>query len=152
MFDIGGGEFLLIGLAIIILFGPKKIPEIAQMLGKGLSQLRKAQYEFQENIREIERDVQNSIENQQPAETSSANISSKIVPSSTLENDINLHNASNLSDSEVHFEASSENVGDADLTKSNQISTSNGGSDTQLSTTPNNDTIILRPASQIIPR
>ncbi|MFM7157718.1 MAG: twin-arginine translocase TatA/TatE family subunit, partial [Bacteroidota bacterium] len=43
MFDIGGAEFLLIGLAILMLFGPKKIPEIMQAIGKGIRYFRQAQ-------------------------------------------------------------------------------------------------------------
>ncbi len=57
MFDIGGGELLLILLAVIVLFGPKKIPEIMQMFGKGLSQFRKAQTEIKSHLDEIKSDV-----------------------------------------------------------------------------------------------
>jgi len=32
MFDIGGGELIVIILAVILLFGPKKIPEIMSNL------------------------------------------------------------------------------------------------------------------------
>lgn len=50
MFDLGGGELLLILVAVLILFGPKKLPELAQGLGKGLRQFRQAQREFTEQI------------------------------------------------------------------------------------------------------
>ncbi|MGA9407781.1 MAG: twin-arginine translocase TatA/TatE family subunit [Bacteroidota bacterium] len=33
--NLGFPELLLIGLVILVMFGPKKIPEIAQGLGKG---------------------------------------------------------------------------------------------------------------------
>jgi len=36
MFNIGTGELILIIVVIIILFGAKKIPELAQGVGKGL--------------------------------------------------------------------------------------------------------------------
>lgn len=62
MFDVGGGELLLILLAIIILFGPKKLPELTRMIGKGVQNIRKAQAQFQEQIREIERDINLSEE------------------------------------------------------------------------------------------
>ncbi len=43
MFDnIGGGELILILVAILIFFGPKKIPELAQNLGKGIREFKKA--------------------------------------------------------------------------------------------------------------
>lgn len=50
MFDLGGGELLLILVAVLILFGPKKLPELAQGLGKGLRQFRQAQREFTDQI------------------------------------------------------------------------------------------------------
>ena len=50
MFDLGGGELLLILVAVLLLFGPKKLPELAQGLGKGLRQFRKAQQDFSEQI------------------------------------------------------------------------------------------------------
>jgi TatA/E family protein of Tat protein translocase len=53
MFDVGGGELLLIVLVVLFLFGPKKIPEVAQMLGKGLRQFRKAQEDLTQQIRDI---------------------------------------------------------------------------------------------------
>lgn len=57
MFDVGGGELLLILLAFLLLFGPKKIPELSSMLGKGLRELRKAQSEFQSQINEIKTEI-----------------------------------------------------------------------------------------------
>jgi sec-independent protein translocase protein TatA len=60
MFDVGGGELLLIVLAILLLFGPKKIPELMQALGKGMRQFRKAQAEFQSQFNEIKSDIEQS--------------------------------------------------------------------------------------------
>lgn len=42
LFDVSGGEFLLIVLAIILLFGSKGIPEIARVVGKGMREFRTA--------------------------------------------------------------------------------------------------------------
>lgn len=61
MFDVGGGELLLILLAVIVLFGPKKIPEIVQMFGKGLSQFRKAQSELKSHLDDIKSEVTSQI-------------------------------------------------------------------------------------------
>jgi sec-independent protein translocase protein TatA len=49
--NLGTGEILLIMLFVLIFFGAKKIPDIAQSLGKGLREFRKAA-----------RDIQNEIE------------------------------------------------------------------------------------------
>jgi sec-independent protein translocase protein TatA len=40
--NVGGGEILLIMLVILIFFGPKKIPELAQSLGKGIRKFNDA--------------------------------------------------------------------------------------------------------------
>lgn len=54
MFDsIGGGEIMLILLAILVLFGPKRIPDLAQSLGKGMREFRKAQQELQNNLTKV---------------------------------------------------------------------------------------------------
>lgn len=53
MFDIGGGELLLILLVALLLFGPKKIPEVAQLIGKGVQRMRRAQEELIEQVRHI---------------------------------------------------------------------------------------------------
>src|SRR5690349_7202984 len=50
MFDLGGGELLLIALAVLVLFGPKKLPELAQSLGRGMREFKRAQREFTEQI------------------------------------------------------------------------------------------------------
>ena len=42
MFGIGGGEFFVIILIVLMLFGSDKIPEMARALGKGLQQLKNA--------------------------------------------------------------------------------------------------------------
>ncbi len=61
MFDVGGGELILILLAIIVLFGPKKLPEIAQMFGKGMAHLRKAQSDLQSQLSDIKQEVESQI-------------------------------------------------------------------------------------------
>ncbi len=48
--NLGIGEILLIGLVILIFFGPKKLPEIGKGLGKGLSEFKRAMRDVQENI------------------------------------------------------------------------------------------------------
>ena len=47
---LGFPEMILIGLVILVLFGPKKIPEIAQGLGKGMREFRKAMKEVQDKV------------------------------------------------------------------------------------------------------
>jgi sec-independent protein translocase protein TatA len=47
---IGGSEILLIVLAVLILFGSKRIPEFARALGRGMEELRKALREIREEV------------------------------------------------------------------------------------------------------
>ena len=48
--NIGGGEFLIIILVLVLLFGAKKIPELAQGLGKGIKEFKKAVKDVQDDI------------------------------------------------------------------------------------------------------
>ena len=49
--NLGAWEIVLIVLAILILFGAKKIPELAQGIGKGMKEFKKA-------VRDVEDDMQ----------------------------------------------------------------------------------------------
>ncbi len=58
MGDVGVPEILIIAFLIFIFFGAKKIPEIAQGLGKGIREFRKAAREIQEDQPEESRPSQ----------------------------------------------------------------------------------------------
>lgn len=52
MFDnMGFGEILIIVLVILILFGSKKIPDLAQGLGKGIREFKKAIKDVEDDIK-----------------------------------------------------------------------------------------------------
>lgn len=48
--SLGVPEILLIFIVILIVFGPRKIPEIGQMLGKALGEFRKATDDLKNTI------------------------------------------------------------------------------------------------------
>ncbi len=50
MGNLGAPEIILIILFILIFFGAKKIPEIAQGLGKGIREFKKATRDIQDDI------------------------------------------------------------------------------------------------------
>lgn len=50
MGNLGATEIILIILAFVLFFGAKKIPELAQGLGKGIREFKKASREFDEEI------------------------------------------------------------------------------------------------------
>jgi sec-independent protein translocase protein TatB len=44
------GEMIFLFLLVLILFGPKKMPEIARQVGRFLNEFRRASYEFRSQI------------------------------------------------------------------------------------------------------
>ena len=63
MFGIGMPELILIlGLALIVL-GPKKLPELAKALGKGLAEFRRATDELKSEFHKIEHEVDDGSPN-----------------------------------------------------------------------------------------
>jgi sec-independent protein translocase protein TatA len=61
MFDIGGGEIFFIVIVILLLFGPKKIPEMARTVTNGLQKLKNAQKEFSKEFTNIKDEMDQSI-------------------------------------------------------------------------------------------
>ena len=55
--SLGATEIILIIVAIVLLFGAKKIPELAQGIGKGMKEFKKAVKEVEDDITEIKDDV-----------------------------------------------------------------------------------------------
>ncbi len=65
-FGIGGGEVILVLVVALIIWGPKRLPEIARTLGKTMNMLKKSTYDLTsqitreldtENTRDKEKDV-----------------------------------------------------------------------------------------------
>ncbi len=63
MFDnMGMGELLIILLVVLILFGSKKIPDLAQGLGKGIKEFKKAMRDVQDDIKISDNEKKNDTE------------------------------------------------------------------------------------------
>ena len=60
-FNIGGSELFLILLVVLLLFGSKKIPELARGLGKGILYFKDATNEIQEEIKDATKEVRKEI-------------------------------------------------------------------------------------------
>jgi TatA/E family protein of Tat protein translocase len=56
---LGPWEIFWIFLAILLIFGGKKIPEIARAMGKGMNEFNKAKREITESLNEPETDYKN---------------------------------------------------------------------------------------------
>ena len=68
-----GGDLLSIGFILFVaflLFGPKKLPEIARALGKGMGELRRVsnelRYSFEEEIRNLDRPSEGASDSAPP--------------------------------------------------------------------------------------
>ena len=60
MFGIGMPELLLILALALIVLGPKRLPDIARALGKGLSEFRRATDELKAEMRQVETEIEQS--------------------------------------------------------------------------------------------
>ena len=56
--NIGGWEYLIIFLVIWLLFGAKKIPDLARGLGQGIQEFRKASDEVKREIEQGKKDAE----------------------------------------------------------------------------------------------
>ncbi|HQT91059.1 MAG TPA: twin-arginine translocase TatA/TatE family subunit [Candidatus Kryptobacter bacterium] len=48
--NIGFGELLIIIVVLIVFFGPKRIPDIAQSIGKGIREFKRAMKDVQDEV------------------------------------------------------------------------------------------------------
>ncbi len=56
----GGFEMVIIVLVILLLFGAKRIPELARGIGQGINEFRKASDDIKKEIDKGKEDVSNS--------------------------------------------------------------------------------------------
>ncbi len=63
VFGLGGAEIGLIIFAILILFGAKKIPELARGFGRGIREFKEATREVSKEINDASSEIKKSSEN-----------------------------------------------------------------------------------------
>lgn len=75
MFDLGLQELVVIFVVALLVFGPKKLPELARTMGKGVAQLKRAmsdiKSEVDEEVDTIEKDIKSEIPSMKGEETTS---------------------------------------------------------------------------------
>ena len=70
MFGIGMPELILILALALIVLGPKRLPEVARMLGKGLSEFRRATDDLKDELRRVDLESEPSSTKPKPADPS----------------------------------------------------------------------------------
>lgn len=61
-FDISTGELLIILVVAFLVFGPKKLPEMARKVGQGLNELRRATDEIKKEINKETSEIKKAID------------------------------------------------------------------------------------------
>jgi len=54
---LGGQEIVVIFLIVLLLFGAKKLPELARGIGKSMGEFKKAREDFEKEITRAETDI-----------------------------------------------------------------------------------------------
>jgi sec-independent protein translocase protein TatA len=53
----GPTEWVVILMIVLVMFGAKKLPELAKSLGQGMNEFRKARQEFDKELQQVSQDV-----------------------------------------------------------------------------------------------
>jgi TatA/E family protein of Tat protein translocase len=61
MFDLGAQELIVIFIVAFLVFGPKRLPELARSLGKGLRELKAALMNVKETLEESDLNISKEI-------------------------------------------------------------------------------------------
>ncbi|HKT23317.1 MAG TPA: TatA/E family twin arginine-targeting protein translocase [Terriglobales bacterium] len=100
--NLGFPEMMFIFILALIIFGPKKLPEIGRQIGKGLAEFKRASREFQSQIEdevrklELDADIKNTI-----APISLTDTVSSTPPALTVGNSPTVEEATTASTPEV---------------------------------------------------
>ncbi|NIA20183.1 MAG: twin-arginine translocase TatA/TatE family subunit [Xanthomonadaceae bacterium] len=85
MFGIGLPELLMILVVALLVIGPKKLPDLAKSLGKGLAEFRKATDDLKDTIYQQETD--NEVKAEQVAKKHQI---AKLPPTSGIDETVNV--------------------------------------------------------------
>ncbi len=58
MFGLGIPELIVIFVIALVVFGPKKLPDLGKSIGRAMAEFKKAQQEFQESVKSEMNEVQ----------------------------------------------------------------------------------------------
>lgn len=78
MFNMGMAEMLIIGAIALIVIGPRKLPDLARAIGRGIAEFRKASNEFKNSV---------------ASEFDKANVSTEVKDLASMANQLKMKNA-----------------------------------------------------------
>lgn len=61
MFGLGLPELIVIFIIALLVFGPKKLPDLGKSVGRAMAEFKKAQQGFQESVRAEMKEVEKTI-------------------------------------------------------------------------------------------
>jgi sec-independent protein translocase protein TatA len=79
LFNLGGGEIILILAIVLILFGAKRLPELAKGLGQGIKEFKKATHHASESMDEAIAEVTPTASKRLVPATRSSTASERLV-------------------------------------------------------------------------
>lgn len=65
--SLGAPEILIIAIMILVLFGAKRIPELARGLGQGIKEFRQASKDIKKEIEDSSRDINDAANHEENA-------------------------------------------------------------------------------------
>lgn len=65
MGSFGTTEIIIIAIIILVLFGAKRIPELAKGLGQGIQEFRKASSDIKKEIEDSSRDIDDAVNSEE---------------------------------------------------------------------------------------
>lgn len=62
MFGLGIPELIVIFVIALLVFGPRKLPDLGKSIGRAMAEFKKAQQEFQESVQAEMKDVEKTAD------------------------------------------------------------------------------------------
>ena len=62
MFGLGIPELIVIFVIALLVFGPKKLPDLGKSIGRAMAEFKRASDEFQDSVKSEMRDVEKSVD------------------------------------------------------------------------------------------
>ena len=59
--NIGAGEIVLLAILALVLFGPKRLPEIGRQVGRAIAEVRRVSREFEREVRDAAEPFANEV-------------------------------------------------------------------------------------------